>query len=49
MNEIANGELRCTKLLGNYENRSKTNHGIPKAVRRAEERLVLSRIEHKSS
>ncbi|CAI5442367.1 unnamed protein product [Caenorhabditis angaria] len=39
MNAISNGEEHCTKLLGCY--RSKTEHSISSAVRKAEEHMIF--------
>ncbi|VDP01463.1 unnamed protein product [Heligmosomoides polygyrus] len=41
MDEISSGKKHCEKLLGCY--RSKTDHLIPSAVRRAEESWVMSK------
>uniref|UniRef100_A0A7I5ECK0 Glutamate--cysteine ligase n=1 Tax=Haemonchus contortus TaxID=6289 RepID=A0A7I5ECK0_HAECO len=41
MDEISSGKKHCKKLLGCY--RSKTDHLIPSAVRRAEESWVMSK------
>uniref|UniRef100_A0A8R1IY35 Uncharacterized protein n=1 Tax=Caenorhabditis japonica TaxID=281687 RepID=A0A8R1IY35_CAEJA len=40
MDEISSGEAHCDKLLGCY--RSKTDHAISAAVRKAEEHMFVS-------
>jgi glutamate--cysteine ligase catalytic subunit len=45
MDEISRGEKHCPKLLGEF--RSKTDHKIPSAVRRAEEALAVAFAKRK--
>lgn len=40
MDAISSGEDHCDKLLGCY--RSKTDHAISAAVRKAEEHMIVS-------
>jgi glutamate--cysteine ligase catalytic subunit len=46
MDEISRGEKHCPKLLGEF--RSKTDHKIPSAVRRAEEALAVAFAKRKT-
>ncbi|VDM50467.1 unnamed protein product [Toxocara canis] len=47
MDSLSKGETYCPKLLGNY--RSRTDSRIPKAVRRAEEILIMSKAHRTKS